>query len=427
MDLIWSRYNFLEEYKGRLLLYNSYTNNLFEFTTNEERQALLKLKSGEYNGVNHDFIADLEDNLIVVENEDLLINKIKLARLSTRFTASRMNLTIAPTVACNFACPYCYEEGAAKNKIMNKDIEDLIVKLVSSYKGLERLNIDWYGGEPLLAFNIIKSLSNRLMALPVREYKATLITNGYLLDENKILQLKELQISRLQITIDGLEKTHNQRRPHKTNNDSYIRILTNIDSLCELYPEAEIHIRVNIDKNNSDDFFQLFDHFKSKFKNPKSFVYPAYITEFNPCKTSFCMMNRTDQAEFALKNLDKYPFSRFYYPVTKLGECTARFMNSFVIGPEAELYKCWCDVGEESKSIGNLIEGITNSSLYTQYMTESDPLFDEKCTNCSYFPICNGGCAFRRLKNKYNEELDDVCTIQKGNMGSFIRAYYDSL
>lgn len=424
MNLNWSIFNFIEKYNDKYLLYNSFTNNLIELEESDH-ELLVQIKSGNLDGVSPQVISDLKDNYILVESDELLINKIKLARLSTRFSSTRMNLTLAPTTACNFICPYCYEEGADKNKTMNEQTEDEIIKLVSSYSGLERLNVDWYGGEPLLAFDTVQSLTKKLLALPVNEYKATLVTNGYLLDRDKILKLKELKISQIQITLDGLEETHNARRPHRTNKDSFSRIVKNIDDLNKLYPEAELHIRVNIDKDNAEDFFKLHAYFKDKFSNPRSFVYPAYITDFNPCKQTFCFMNRKEQADFALKNLDKFPFGRFYYPITKLGECIARFMNSYIIGPEGELYKCWCDVGEKDKIVGNLREGITNTELYTRYMTGSDPLYDAKCTKCSYFPICNGGCAFRRLKNNQANINEELCTIQKDKIRDFIKAYYE--
>ena len=85
------------------------------------------------------------------------------------------------------------------------------------------------------------------------------------------------------------------------------------------------------------------------------------------------------------------------------------------------------DVGDETKVTGTLEKGITNSDLYTSYMCDLDPLSDDTCTSCSCFPICNGGCAFRRLKNKGRSIKEDLCTIQKGYMDKFIKLYYESL
>jgi uncharacterized protein len=306
---------------------------------------------------------------------------------------------------------------------MSEDVEDDIVALIKNHKSLERLNIDWYGGEPLMAFDVMQSLTKKIQDLNLPDFKSSIVTNGYLLNEAKCKELKSMGVYRIQITMDGLEDTHNVRRPHKTNKDSFSKIVENIGTLFRVYPEISVHIRVNIDKDNSEDFFKLNDYLKNKINTSNLMVYPAFITEFNPCKASFCMLDRMEQAEFAIKNKDKYPFGLFYYPQTKVGECIARFMNSYIIGPKGELYKCWCDVGEDSKVTGTLKNGVTNVAMYTRYMSESDPLFDENCLKCSYFPICNGGCAFRRLK-KLDGYNDDLCTIQKDKMESFIKMLY---
>ena len=220
---------------------------------------------------------------------------------------------------------------------------------------------------------------------------------------------------------------HNKRRPHKTNPDSFDTIVRNLSILHKIYPEVELSIRVNIDKDNTDDFFQLYNYLHKIIEGHNFFIYPAFITDFNPCKESFCMLNRIEQSEFALNNKNKYPFGHLYYPITKMGECIARFMNSYIIGPKGEFYKCWCDVGDYSKVTGSLKEGITNHDLYTKYMAGSDPLFDHKCNKCAYFPICNGGCAFKRIKETFKKNKGEVCTIQKDKMEDFIIAYYDSL
>ena len=152
------------------------------------------------------------------------------------------------------------------------------------------------------------------------------------------------------------------------------------------------------------------------------YTYPAYVTDYTSCNTSQCLLNRIDQAEFALSNADKYPFEKYYYPRTRISECTARYANSFVIGPDGALYRCWCDVGNREKICGTLKDGIINTNLYTKYMTDEDPLFDKDCRQCSYFPICDGGCVLRRFNNHGNKDYS-LCTIQKEYLEGFMKLY----
>ena len=89
-------------------------------------------------------------------------------------------------------------------------LEDTI-SFVKLFKNTKFLRVTWYGGEPLLQFEYIEKLSHRLMNM-FENYNAHMITNAYLLDKAKSQKLKELKISAIQVTIDGLEKVHNERR-----------------------------------------------------------------------------------------------------------------------------------------------------------------------------------------------------------------------
>lgn len=418
-EMIWSKYNFLVELEeGRYVLYNSYTNNLVELTV-EDWEKIKLIKEGN-RIIDKDLIDELIEECILVEDDELIYQKVKLSRLNTRFRSDIIHLTIVPTMGCNFACPYCFEKDVHDRKTMSAEIQDGVIEFIKKYQNLHYLSIDWYGGEPLLAFNVIENIMNKINTLNIESFHSSIVTNGYLLNESIINKFKELGIKRMQLTIDGLKDTHNQRRPHKTQKDSFETIINNLILTSQLYPELEVHVRVNIDKDNSEEFFMLNEYLRKIINSTNIYAYPAYITDYNSCNTGFCLLNRLDQADFALKNGDKYPFDRFYYPRTRINECTARFANSFVIGPEGELYRCWCDVGESSKICGSIYEGVTNADVHTKYMTYEDPLFDTQCKECSYFPICNGGCVLRRINNKGNNNLD-LCTIQKGRIEDFIK------
>lgn len=98
-------------------------------------------------------------------------------------------------------------------------------------------------------------------------YNAHMITNAYLLDKAKSQKLKELKISAIQVTIDGLEKVHNERRPHKQNNDSFQRIVHNLDDLFSVYPEISIEFRVNVDKSNQSEYHRIYNYLKERYGN----------------------------------------------------------------------------------------------------------------------------------------------------------------
>lgn len=100
-----------------------------------------------------------------------------------------------------------------------------------------------------------------------------------------------------------------------------------------------------------------------------------------------------------------------------------RTLQNVVIGPSGEFYKCWCDVGKMNKSYGDVRVGVTNPDMLAKLMSAEDQLFDGKCKVCSYFPICDGGCSFLRIKNPSSSEN---CTVQKNRLEKFIFEYLKS-
>lgn len=100
------------------------------------------------------------------------------------------------------------------------------------------------------------------------------------------------------------------------------------------------------------------------------------------------------------------------YPKTSFGECCARHISSFVIGPNGELYKCWNDIGIKDKEIGHLNSFSLFDKNCLTYMLDNDPLESEECEQCFFFPICHGGCPYNRI---YKKESDS-CTCFKNNL-----------
>ena len=85
--------------------------------------------------------------------------------------------------------------------------------------------------------------------------------------------------------------------------------------------------------------------------------------------------------------------------------------NSFLIGPEGEIYKCWNDVGHEDRIVGNIFQSeLINPVRMYRYLCESSIFADAKCKDCNVFPICDGGCGHYRYRNTFEDANFDYCT-----------------
>lgn len=412
-----SRFSKLFVGQGRYFLYSSLTNSFAEI----DKSIFLSLKNGDLNEICEDDTRTLTKMKVIGVDDELEIEKIKFKLLSARFNPTHLNLTINPTLSCNFACPYCFE-GQLPNRYMTDETEDAIVEFIKKRNIAKHLHITWFGGEPLLAFNRIVSLSEKMQSLG-RSYEAGMITNGFLMTPEKVCKFRSLGINRVQITIDGAPTTHNIRRPLRSGGPTFDVIVKNIKCARDIDETLKIIVRVNLDENNKHEYDSVLELFPPE-NFPSVIVYPAFVSGSNG-KGSDCIFDDVGIARFLIDQYYNYGrYSSNFYPSLNRGACAARNPNSFIIGPEGELYKCWNDVGIESKVFGDISGKITNERVLYDYLMKADAIFDKKCNKCNFMPVCSGGCPYVRIQKELNGEQASVCSLFKQNYKVFLLAQY---
>ena len=131
-----------------------------------------------------------------------------------------------------------------------------------------------------------------------------------------------------------------------------------------------------------------------------------------------------EQAQIVKDLLQKYGLDfSMVFPRSERYECAIRNKNALVIGPEGELYKCWNDVGNKSKVIGNIDGEITNEALLLRYLVAADPFEDPMCQNCFLLPVCGGGCPYSRIQNEYEGTNINTCLYLKDHLEDFLIAH----
>ena len=276
-------------------------------------------------------------------------------------------------------------------------------------------------------------ITERLKSLNIDFEGASLVTNGYLLDKGKCDLLNELKIQGIQITLDGPEKLHDMRRFVAGGGPTFQRILANVDTLMNSSYEGICHIRVNLDKHNSEGFPELYALLVERFKGKKLSIYAAPVhASFRCSQHSSCSL---DLQEWADLTFDTYRRSGFmpsgnFYPTGEIDSvCVGIAHNRFVIGPKGELYKCWEDVGKPAMVVGNIHEAdpVTNPELRAQYSIGTDAYNDPECLACSVLPICGGGCANKRLRAKqFGEKGLEFCSPYRKSLIGYLEGYIDS-
>ena len=427
-----SRYNILFESKRNgWLLFNSVSRAFLKVKDSEIEDVKKILENPEtfdYSASPLLYVQLRSLGFLVEEGrDDEFFNIQKMRNLTKLYGDRSLTLTVAITRACNFDCSYCFE-GNRTGKPMSPEVEDKLIRFIKSY-GSDSLAITWYGGEPLLAFDRIESIDRKIKEMG-KKYTAAMITNGYLMTPEKAARLRELNISYLQITLDGGEKTHNSRRYLKNGGPTYQTILNNIDNVMNSDFKGTLHIRVNVDGRNEKEFAEVYKYISARY--PKDFgkrinVYPGFVKGDDHPDCS-CFFDAEQQGDFVAGMFENYGIAPLIiFPERQIQQCTLTKHNAFVVGPDGELYKCWDDVGLKEKIVGTLdCENNWNMPLIAEGMVACSYLDDPECRECFYFPICNGGCHRIRQKNLHKENKNSPCTYFKGNIERLLEAFYES-
>lgn len=415
MEHILSLYtHYFRTSDGKCMIYNSERNSFFQVSENIYN-FIDYLSEGKEHYISNETKNFLLNNRIIIKPTQKYdyYNKAKLLDILNRFTSDKLILHFIPTTCCNFSCYYCFEKHKS-NRIISNEIIDELVAFINRNRNYKKLNLIWYGGEPLLAFDKIKLILSRFkeeVQIPLIYH--SIITNGYLFNKEMCYFFKEYPLNDIQITLDGDEKEHNSKRFSRTDHSTFEKIVSNIDMILDELPNTKVYIRLNIDENNKESFSKLYKEFQQRWKGKNYSFYPGFIRIENKELTQMITPTILGNSKRNFySNLEQNSLNVKYYPSHRPKSCSATKMNSFIIGPEGEIYKCWNDVSDSSRVIGFINQQkLTNENLLANYMIQGSIFEDEKCKDCFFFPTCDGGCPQYRLRNKCANGQYDLCTL----------------
>jgi len=431
-----SKYTFLFDYEGNeYYVYNSLSNALIEI--DKESYDILIEKKKTKNCIqkldlDEELHQVLSDNGILTLNDKDDFLRYKSIIMGQRMQQKAMHLTIAPTMDCCFQCHYCFEEYKEKG-VMSPDTMDSIIQYVIDVKQPERIDLTWFGGEPLMAVAQIESFYNKIKLKYKGPILSNMITTGFHLSPEIINAIKSVEVREIQITLDGMRETHNKVKHVAGVKDVFQKVIDNILLLMKLAPDIFIVIRVNLTKSNANEYVELCYYLYELFKGRTNFVIaPAFVLDrgvSSQSSTSSELFNHKERSEYILElttkhNLDS-PFIR--YPHRFFNECAIRNDMAISFDAQGYAYKCWELIGNKKFAIGKIdSQGLLaeiNLVNFNRQTYGADHLDDQKCIKCDHMPICNGGCPIQRIQNEYEDGKNCLCVPQKGYLIDFLRLH----
>lgn len=407
-----SRFNALSSTdQDELILYNSYTGAIAVFTKEEKTEVLQSLKkdgiSGDLSGVQKQ-LADLGfiiDDHVNEENRALFLHQ-SMHRTDT------MHLVVMPTEACNFRCTYCYQTFPRGK--MKKEIREGLKKFIIQKAGsLQTLNISWFGGEPLLALDVIEELSECILNTVQKHeitYSAEISTNGYLLTEQSFRTLLNCHVRRFMITLDGMAEVHDSRRFLASGEKTFATIIENLKTIKQIDEDYEINIRINFDEKNLNHVPEFLNELGALFGGDHRFqILCRPVGRWGGANDGDLPICDDRKAETKIWEFTEYGLgqglnmsSAIEAALMPTGSvCYAAKPHSLAIGADGQLYKCTCSLDEEFNKVGNLLPDGTIEIDYDKFSlwVTSGEEKDKGCQSCFFRPSCQGNhCPLYRIR-----------------------------
>lgn len=408
---------FTSNSNGDFVVFNCLNKKMIKVSSKNKEQLLLAIEGNLDNDSLNKYLID--NGFLVVEGGSEILLAENIYQKTCQST-DKLHVIILPTYQCNFRCSYCYENFL--DVTMDENTQDEVCRFIEKqlYK-YNSLEISWFGGEPLLAFDVILRMSEKLQKIcktQKKPYQADITTNGYLLTNEVFSKLLRCNIRVYQVTIDGLANTHNKYR-HLINGDqTYETIMNNLISIRDNVKSTmfKIVIRTNLTKELTASINDHFIHIEKTFLNDARFKHVcriAFSYNNDPIKDELLNTENLINSSFSnlpqsIINEDNRDFfiESFRDFITGTAfVCYAGKTSSIVIDPEGKLMKCTVCLDDNKNEVGDIYKGlkIEKFNKWVERPKQNDDKI--QCIQCPIYPIClNVSCPYEHFSQFKRKE-----------------------
>lgn len=419
-----SRYNFLiKNDDGYLLAYNSKT-GAFAAINGVLKDTVLKIieNPASANQQNENIIKELVKGGFIIDDAINEFEEIKKMYEEYKEDMKKTVLTLLASETCNFSCPYCFVYDRRGFNMKPWVYRAILKYIEKNIKENSQLKINWFGGEPTLAH---KDLINFMHELNVLSWKNkfkviySMVTNGYLLNKDRLSEYVDLGLNMFQITLDGDRESHDKTRVLRNGAGTFEIIWRNLEQIKDLEKYFDITIRVNFLKGMETEVELLVKKFAETFgKDDRFNIYFRPVYNFKTARDEICSIKENIyslkeglyiQMKYnllAASLTGKIKTNRLLSnPVPRPipGWCDTEKKNFWVIGADGKLFKCDSYIGNEDHAVGELSRD-GNIKRYANVYNWEKNIYKEaetqKCKDCNLLPICQGGCPRMRKEQK---------------------------
>ncbi len=311
---------------------------------------------------------------------------------------------------CNLNCSYCFASQGkyhGERALMSFEVGKRALDFLIENSGTRRnLEVDFFGGEPLMNFDVIKQMVAYARSIEKehnKNFRFTLTTNGVLIDDD-VIDFANKEMSNVVLSLDGRKEIHDRYRVDYAGNGSWEKIVPKFQKLVEARGGINYYMRGTFTHANPDflkDIQQMLDLGFTELSMEPVVCAPGDPSELTEDDKAIVLDQYEKLAELMLKrDKDKKPFTFYHYMIDLTGgPCIYKRISGcgsgteyMAVTPTGELYPCHQFVGEEKFRLGDIWNGVNNTEIQNEF-AECNVYSRPECRDCWAKLYCSGGCA----------------------------------
>ena len=330
---------------------------------------------------------------------------------------------------CNLACRYCFaEEGeyhgrrALMSFEVGKKALDFLIANSGSRKNLE---VDFFGGEPLMNWQVVKDLvayGREQEKLHNKKFRFTLTTNGVLLND-EVMEFCNKEMGNVVLSVDGRKEVHDYMRPDVGGHGTYDKVVKNFKKLVNSRDGNNYYLRGTFTNRNMDfskDVLSMADEGFDILSVDGSDE-EEYALREEDLPEIFAEYDKLTEIYLKRKKEGKGFFFFHFNIDLEHGPCVAKRLSGcgagheyYAVAADGNMYPCHQFAGRENYMLGNVFEGVKNKELPKEFR-KTHVLSKEKCRDCWAKFFCSGGCHANAdlFHGNIHEPYELGCELQK--------------
>ena len=387
---------------------------MFESNSREEIIAKIMEKYAGNEEVTEPEVEDCYDQIVELKNAGKLFAPDTFEPMAGKLKQKTSNVVKALCLhvahTCNLNCAYCFASQGkyhGERAIMSLDVAKRALDFLIENSGSRRnLEVDFFGGEPLMNFDMLKELVAYARSIEKehnKNFRFTLTTNGVLIDDD-VIEFANKEMSNVVLSLDGRKEVHDRYRVDYAGNGSWEKIVPKFQKLVEARGHKDYYMRGTFTHANPDFLEDIKTMLDLGFTELS--MEPVVCAEGDPSELTqedmpIVMEQYEKLAELMIeRDKEGKPFTFYHYMIDlQGGPCIYKRISGcgsgteyMAVTPWGDLYPCHQFVGDEKFCLGNIWDGVKNTEIQEEF-AGCNVYAREECRDCWARLYCSGGCA----------------------------------